>query len=401
MKTVYLTGGTGFLGSHFIRNHLCTGEYDLQCFVRGESDGACTRRLQQTLLAVNAGYPGKASLHLDGLTAIPSDITLPQLGLNQDWLDAAGMRPPGAAFFHFASSLSFEEKNRETIYDHNINGVRHAVEVASALRCGVFFYISTAYTVGVHEGHVAERLHRPAAFNNYYEETKCAAEHLITDLCQANGLRLVIVRPSVVIGPSKSCNTGGSKTGLYGLIREMHRLKRHLKHAAVVADGNLEAGVNLIPVDYVCHDIFRLFADPGVQNGLHHSTAHNNVKIAVLVDLIKRHMGLPNVTVERLSAERTSAIERLLARTTAFYNSITCATKHFEKSGGATWVLGMDEVERYVMEGVRASELADSYAPEYRAPALVEERVALNGYTAGKMTAEPVFGSGAGEIRNV
>jgi nucleoside-diphosphate-sugar epimerase len=392
MKTVYLTGGTGFLGSHFIGNHLSTGEYDVHCFVRGGSDRACMRRLKQTVLAANTSYPGKRVLNLDGMTAVPSDITLPRLGLSEEWMDTARKLPAGSTFFHFASSLSFEEKNKDLIYDHNINGLRNAVEVASEVRCESFFYISTAYTVGVHEGHVAEQLHRPAAFNNYYEETKCAAEHLITELCGAKGLRLVIVRPSVVIGPSESCKTGGGKTGLYGLIREMQRLKRLLEHIPVVADGNMDAGVNLIPVDYVCHDIFRLFEDPGVQTGPHHATAHNNVKIAVLVELIKRHMGLPNVTVERLgrfNGERASAIERLLARTTAFYNSITCTTKHFEKNAGATWILGVDQVERFVIEGVRASESGESHALDDEKIAVPEDRVASNLYAAGKMVAEP------------
>jgi nucleoside-diphosphate-sugar epimerase len=403
MKTVYLTGGTGFLGSHFIRNYLSTWDYDVHCFVRGNSDGLCTQRLKQTVLAVNASYPGKKALNLDGLTAIRSDITLPRLGLSEEWLDTARRRPAGSTFLHFASSLNFEEKNKDAIYDHNINGLRHAVDVASVLRCDAFFYISTAYTVGVHEGHVAERLHRPAAFNNYYEETKCAAEHLITELCGAKGLRLAIVRPSVVIGPSKSCKTGGSKTGLYGLIREMHRLKPHLKrvHVPVTAYGNPDAGVNLIPVDYVCHDIFRLFDDPGVRNGLHHATADNNVNIAALVELIKRHLGLPNVTVERsdrFDSERAPAIERLLARTTAFYDSITRATKHFEKNAGAKWILGMDEVERYVIEAVRAFEPVGSQEPDDEAIAMAGDRADLSVYAAGNMAAETrAFNNAAGD----
>ncbi len=342
---------------------------------------ACTQRLKQAVLAANTSYPGKKALNLDGVTAIPSEITQPQLGLSEDWLDAARRRPAGSTFFHFASSLCFEEKNKDLIYDHNINGLKHAVDVASALKCGVFFYISTAFTVGIYEGHVAEQLHRPAAFNNYYEETKCAAEHLITGLCDAQGIRLVIVRPSVVIGPSESCKTGGSKTGLYGLIRVMHRLKQHLKNTPVVAHGNTDAAVNLIPVDYVCHDLFGLFQDTGILNGLHHATARNNVKIAVLVELIKRHMGLPNVSVERFErfdSERDSAIEKMLARTTAFYNSITCATKHFEKNAGGTWFLGMDEVERYVIEGVRESESGEGYPPGPDMPAGSEDRAALN-----------------------
>ena len=78
MKTVYITGGTGFLGSHFIRNYLSTREYGVQCFVRGSSGEACTGRLKQAVLAVNRSYPEKPALHLDGVTAIRSDITLPR-----------------------------------------------------------------------------------------------------------------------------------------------------------------------------------------------------------------------------------------------------------------------------------------------------------------------------------
>ena len=405
MKTVYLTGGTGFLGSHFIRNHLSTRAYDAQCFVRGTDDGACTQRLKQTVLEVNASYPGKTALHLDGVTAIRSDITLPHLGLSEEWLNMARRKPAGSTFFHFASSLNFEEKNKDLIYHHNINGLRHAVDRSLGVEMwDGFFYISTAYTVGIHEGHVAERLHSPAAFNNYYEETKCAAEHLITELCRATGLRLVIVRPSVVIGPSRSCKTGGSTTGLYGLIREMHRLKPLLKkvHIPITAYGNPEAGVNLIPVDYVCHDIFRLFEDPGARSGLHHATAGNNVNIAALVELIKRHLGLPNVTVERserFDSNRASAIERLLARTTAFYDSITRATKHFEKRAEkAKWFLGADEVERYVIEAVRVFEPVESQPPDQAETAVSGDRAGLSVYGARKLAAESAaFVNAAGE----
>ncbi|QUW65313.1 SDR family oxidoreductase [Pseudomonas synxantha] len=35
MKKLYVTGGTGFLGSHFIYRHLLTGEFDVTCLVRG------------------------------------------------------------------------------------------------------------------------------------------------------------------------------------------------------------------------------------------------------------------------------------------------------------------------------------------------------------------------------
>jgi hypothetical protein len=81
----------------------------------------CTRRLKQTVLAANTSYPGATVLNLDGVTAIPSDITRPQLGLVEEWIETERRRSAGSAFFHFPSSLCFEEKDKGVVYDHNIN----------------------------------------------------------------------------------------------------------------------------------------------------------------------------------------------------------------------------------------------------------------------------------------
>jgi nucleoside-diphosphate-sugar epimerase len=355
MRTVYLTGGTGFLGSHFIRNHLLGGPFDVQCFVRGASPEACALRLDETLRAADASYPDRRVWGLDALTAIPSDITLPAFGLGEAFF--AGRGGADATFFHFASSLQFQEKDRQVIHDHNIGGLRHAVDVAAALGCGVFYYVSTAFTVGVHEGPVPEALHRNARFNNYYEETKCEAEHLITELCRERGISLVIVRPSIVVGPSATRRTGGSRTGLYGFIHELHRLKRQLRHTNVPLSlyGSTESEMNLVPVDFVCHDIFSLYLE-GAREGVYHCTAGQNVRVQGLTELILKHLGLTSVTFRpfrEFDEATASAIERVLVRNTAFYAMSTAGTKVFERRRGPHWPMDLDEVERYVIEGVR------------------------------------------------
>lgn len=365
MRTVYLTGGTGFLGSHFIRNHLLGGPFDVQCFVRGASPEACALRLHDTLRAVDASYPDRSLWGLDALTAIPSDITLPAFGLGEAFFaDRAGGAE--ATFFHFASSLQYQEKDRQIIHAHNIGGMRHAVDVAAALGCGVFYYVSTAFTVGVHEGRVSEALHRNARFNNYYEETKCEAEHLITELCRERGISLVIVRPSIVVGPSATRRTGGSRTGLYGFIHELHRLKRQLRHtnAALSLYGSTESEMNLVPVDFVCHDIASLYLE-GVREGVYHCTAGQNVRVQGLTELILEHLGLTSVTFRpfrEFDEATASAIERALVRNTAFYATSTAGTKVFERRRGPGWPMDLDEVERYVIEGVRGLDGAGALA---------------------------------------
>lgn len=100
-----------------------------------------------------------------------------------------------------------------------------------------------------------------------------------------------------------------------------------------------------------------------------------------LVELIARHLDLPNVTLERLErfdSQRASTIEKLLVRTTAYYNSITRTTKHFERNAGTRWILGMDEVERYVIEGVRAFESVESQSPDHHGIVVAEDRFRWN-----------------------
>lgn len=365
MRTVYLTGGTGFLGSHFIRNHLLGGPFDVQCFVRGPSPEACALRLHETLRAADASYPDRRLWGLDALTAIPSDITLPAFGLEEAFFASRAGRAD-ATFFHFASSLQYQEKDRQVIHEHNIGGLRHAVDVAAALGCGVFYYVSTAFTVGVHEGPVPEALHRNARFNNYYEETKCQAEHLITELCRERGISLVIVRPSIVVGPSSTHRTGGSRTGLYGFIRELHRLKRQLRDTGMDAPlslyGSTESEMNLVPVDSVCHDIASLYRED-VREGVYHCTAGQNVRVQGLTELILKHLELTSVTFRpfrEFDEATASPIERVLLRDTAFYATSTDGTKVFERRRGPRWPMDLDEVERYVIEGVRAVEDADA-----------------------------------------
>jgi thioester reductase-like protein len=349
MRTVYLTGGTGFLGSHFIRNHLLGGPFDVQCFVRGASPEACALRLGETLRAVDASYPERRVWGLDAVTAIPSDITLPAFGLEEAFFAGRAGRAD-ATFFHFASSLQYQEKNRQVIHDHNIGGLRHAVDVAAALGCGVFYYVSTAFTVGVHAGPVPEAL--------------------ITELCRERGIGLVIVRPSIVVGPSSTHRTGGSRTGVYGFIRELHRLKRQLRHtnAPLSLYGCTESEMNVVPVDFVCHDIFSLYRE-GVREGVYHCTAGRNVRVQGLTELILKHLELASVTFRPLrefDEATASALERVLVRNTAFYASSTAGTKVFERRRGVGWPMDLDQVERYVIEGVRG--LDSTGTPASQAP---------------------------------
>jgi len=391
MKKLYVTGGTGFLGSHFIHQHLLTGEYEVTCLVRGRDDNECRHRIRDAVLSAGAHYPVGGRLYFDGLKARRADITLPLLGL-----DIAGARAEvedQAVFFHFASSLNFEEKNREIIYEHNINGLNHAFDAALGLRCKTFFYVSTAYTAGVGSGEVGEALHEGSQFNNYYEETKCAAEHLIDRLCAASGINLVIIRPSIVIGPRLSKSAGGSSTGLYGFIRELSRLKRAMRNTeqTVRLSGNPQAKINLVPVDEVCRDIMAVYNTlPERPRGIFHATSASNIAVSALLEIISRAVDLMGLRVDEGTLENASAVEKLLARKTVFYNPYIHNTKTFLRADGGGCHLNLDEIEAYIAGGVEALSLRK---PELLRQYVVDtaDQVPLNVYASRDRQKETVI----------
>ncbi|KTT63906.1 hypothetical protein NS383_17705 [Pseudomonas oryzihabitans] len=391
MKKLYVTGGTGFLGSHFIHNHLLTGDYEVTCLVRGRSDKECLHRIRDALLAVGEHYPaGRGRLYFDGLKACRADITVPLLGMDID-----AHRAPTSAqavFLHFASSLNFEEKNRDVIYAHNIQGLTHAFDAAKALGCRTFFYISTAYTAGVGSGEVEEQLHRSTEFNNYYEETKCAAEHLIDRLCADAGLELVIIRPSIVIGPQQTRTSGGSTTGLYGFIRELSRLKRAMRGTdqCVRLAGKPQAKVNLVPVDQVCRDIMRVYDGlPEQPRGIFHATSSTNIEVRLLLDIVSRAVDLPGLQLDESGLQAPSAIEKLLARKTVFYNPYIHNTKTFVRSQPTQCALSITDIEAYIQGGVQALSLRK---PELLRKHVLDtvDGVSLNVYACARAHKETV-----------
>jgi nucleoside-diphosphate-sugar epimerase len=108
----------------------------------------------------------------------------------------------------------------------------HAANVAltadllnAGRRWGVqrFIYISTAYCSGFRSGTIPERLHPDPASSDEptdYTRTKRMAERLVA----GSGLPFVIIRPSIVIGDSRSGIYRGKNYGLYQIWRAWEAL---------------------------------------------------------------------------------------------------------------------------------------------------------------------------------
>ena len=240
--TLFLTGGTGFLGTELASLLVRQPETILYVLVRAADRQAAVHRL-------------RALWHHDpdlsqsiGRTVIPlcGDFTLPGLGLTDG--DLALLQGVDAVI-HAGAETGFQ-CDRETLEKINVEGTRNVLSLCTSLPgLRQFIYISTAYVAGQTSGRIPETAPAASAFSSLYEKTKAEAEALV----RASGLPAVICRPGMLVGHSETGWIRSFNT-VYYMLREM--LLGHVRMLPIRRSTVL----NLVTVDYVATSILKLLS---------------------------------------------------------------------------------------------------------------------------------------------
>ncbi len=281
---VLLTGATGFLGGELLARYLEGTDRRIYALVRAPSERQAGARIRQALRdRFGSGHP-----HENRVIAVRGDITHRDLGLPRRRLSTLSGQV--SEIVHGAASVSFELGLEET-RAINVAGSQRVLEFAE--RCqrapgGLrrFVYISTAYVAGEHVGGFNEDdLEVGQGFRNPYERSKFEAESM---LVQRRGrLPLTIVRPSIIVGDSRSGWTNSFNV-LYWPLRAFSRGI----YAALPAHG--DAPVDVVSVDYVADAIFALARAPEAEGATFNLTAGRHASsVGELVELASTYFARP------------------------------------------------------------------------------------------------------------
>lgn len=263
--TILLTGATGFLGMELIARAVQSDSVDVVCVIRADDDEHAARRLDDTLATLFAGDVPPAAARR--LTAIAGDLERPGLGLGPS--AALIVRERVRRIVHGAASIRFDLPIDEA-RAVNVAGTANVLKLARRLhadgRLERYIHVSTAYVAGRHDGYVSEDAGpSDAAPRNTYEQTKREAEAVVRKAAE-DGLPVVVARPSIVVGDSRS----GWTPAFNVLYWPLRALSRQLL-ANVPADP---AGlVDVVPVDYVADAIAYLATTGEAVSGTYHLTA--------------------------------------------------------------------------------------------------------------------------------
>ena len=212
LGNVLLTGATGYLGIHILRELIDSDASHIYCLVRGKTEEAAERRLRTLLYYYFADsfkdYFG-SRLHIV-LGDVTSDFAE---GLSIDTVINCA-----AVVKHFSEGTEIE--------DVNIGGAKRCVEYC--LRTGArLVHISTASTRGLWAGETKEdifteqRLYMGQYLGNKYIYSKFMAERLILDAVALHGLSAKIMR----VGNLAARSTDGEFQANFSTNSFMGRIK--------------------------------------------------------------------------------------------------------------------------------------------------------------------------------
>ncbi|KFB43858.1 AGAP005985-PA-like protein [Anopheles sinensis] len=157
-QTVFLTGGSGFLGKLFIEKLIKCGVREILLLLRSKKGVNPNERLQALLKkeVIFLNYAQQPELYHSKLRVVEGDVSKPGLAIGNDDLDY--IRRNANIIIHSAADVRFDESLKEAV-ETNVRGTEHLLKIASnceALK--VFVHVSTAFSQCVYES-VEERFY--------------------------------------------------------------------------------------------------------------------------------------------------------------------------------------------------------------------------------------------------
>jgi NAD(P)-dependent dehydrogenase (short-subunit alcohol dehydrogenase family) len=241
----FVTGATGFIGRNLVAR-LLQREGTIYALVRAGSRG----RLEELRTAWGA----------DGARVVPIDGNLSQPGLGVSEEDLLTLRGDVDHFFHLAAIYDMAA-GAEAQEVANVEGTRHAVELAGAIDAGCFHQISSIAAAGLYKGTWTEDMFEEAENldTHPYFRTKHESERVVREECSRPWR---IYRPGIVVGDSRTGEID-KIDGPYYIFKLLQQARRVLP--SWLPTVGVEGGeINIVPVDYVADAIDHIAHKPGL-----------------------------------------------------------------------------------------------------------------------------------------
>jgi len=253
-RTVFLTGVTGYLGAHLLFELLKETDAVIYCLVRAKT----REQAEERILATMNFYFEHVNIDFARIHAVPGDIAVDGLAIGKK--DMAELRKGLDAVMHCAADVRHfgDYAQFENI---NVMGTGRIIELARAVNCRRFHYISTMSVSGDHVPGMSQAVFREEDYDrnqrldNVYARSKFHAEGLVR-AAMDSGFNATIYRVGILVGETGSGRFQRSigTNAFYGFLKGILDL-------GAIPDFTAET-VEMTPVDSCREAIVKLMTMP-------------------------------------------------------------------------------------------------------------------------------------------
>jgi amino acid adenylation domain-containing protein/thioester reductase-like protein len=275
-REILLTGATGFLGAHLLRELVTATGARVHCLVRAPDEAAAGRRLRQA--AARYGLPAPPA---GRVVPLPGDLAAPRLGLSGPAFRA--LARTADVIYHVGAQVNFIYPYAE-LRAANVTGTAEVIRLAGDCRgIPVHYVSSTAVLAGLGAAGVRAVTEEtapahPELLRMGYVETKWVAEEMLRAAGRA-GLPTAVYRPLDIVG--------SQQTGIWHTGTEMCALIRFITDTGLAPDIDLP--LDFVPADICAAAIRQISATPGTTGRTYHLASPRGATLADLVSRLRAY----------------------------------------------------------------------------------------------------------------
>jgi long-chain acyl-CoA synthetase len=260
---IFLTGSTGYIGSHLVARLLENHSDTLNLLIRAKDAHDAEERLWRSM-QLHLDFPRFHQFLNARVTVFRGDLTEPRFGLGD--ADYARLVQSTDSVIHCAASLN--RKSEKSCLNVNLRGTLEVVQLAMRARDSNglrrFSHVSTVAVAGQRSNEIVEEdtaVDWNRSDYDPYARTKKFCEHMIRQLLP--DVPRTIFRPSIVLGDSQR-----GETTQFDMVRAFVFLA-----GMPLLPFRPSDRIDIVPVDFVADSVVTLHQKEKPQHEIYHLSA--------------------------------------------------------------------------------------------------------------------------------